>query len=633
MTTGSLTIQDNTTLVQYTAVGESSFVFNFPILAASELKVSRNQVLKTYGTDYSITGIGDDGGGSITLLAGPSTPGDVWTLWQDMPIERLTGFSAGAATILGAALNAEFAARLRVEQQLRREIRNALRIPPDDPVSGQDMVLPSKALRAGKYQAYDALGKPIASSGTGNDSALRSDLAISTAGGDGSRLSGYRRNAVGTVARSVGAKLDDLVMLSDWGTTQVALQAAADYCFTNGAYLIGTNNLTVTLTSTLTLKCKGDLSMMTVQGNSANFTPMVRVGETAAAVLLLNGELRLPRVVNSAKVVGAGWATFQVGVDLANLYQAEIFIPEILGFDTGLWLGGFVEGCVHNDVHVLILNNNKRGVRIGGKATTGWANQNNLRLDRCFMNTAEGVAVAGTRHLWFAPFNVALNDVSWPNGNTVTGASVEGDGPEYLVELAGNNQVLENCRFEATVPRVLQTGHAAATKTYENLILGGYGSISIVFSSAGIVQTTSVINPRKSSLTGDDVVMNLQNVGGSALPQLQGFDAAAGSTLNKDSAATDWNYRLSAQKLSGKGRLDVAAKVELDFVNGLATAGELRATSNATAVAAGQISIGKNTQTTVGAAGGASALPATPTGYLRFFLGATEFVVPYYARV
>lgn len=39
-----------------------------------------------------------------------------------------------------------------------------------------------------------------------------------------------------------------------------------------------------------------------------------------------------------------------------------------------------------------------------------------------------------------------------------------------------------------------------------------------------------------------------------------------------------------------------------------------------------------NSQTTVGAAGGASALPATPTGYIPIKVAGTEFVVPYYAK-
>lgn len=38
-----------------------------------------------------------------------------------------------------------------------------------------------------------------------------------------------------------------------------------------------------------------------------------------------------------------------------------------------------------------------------------------------------------------------------------------------------------------------------------------------------------------------------------------------------------------------------------------------------------------STQSTVGSAGGASALPATPTGYLTIMLGTTPVVIPYYA--
>ncbi len=47
---------------------------------------------------------------------------------------------------------------------------------------------------------------------------------------------------------------------------------------------------------------------------------------------------------------------------------------------------------------------------------------------------------------------------------------------------------------------------------------------------------------------------------------------------------------------------------------------------------AGPVRIDFTTQATVGAAGGASALPATPTGYFQLYIGETEFVVPYYAK-
>lgn len=54
-------------------------------------------------------------------------------------------------------------------------------------------------------------------------------------------------------------------------------------------------------------------------------------------------------------------------------------------------------------------------------------------------------------------------------------------------------------------------------------------------------------------------------------------------------------------------------------------------TTAAPTVGAGQVGLGATVQTTVGAAGGASALPATPTGYLIINVAGTNRVVPYYA--
>lgn len=51
------------------------------------------------------------------------------------------------------------------------------------------------------------------------------------------------------------------------------------------------------------------------------------------------------------------------------------------------------------------------------------------------------------------------------------------------------------------------------------------------------------------------------------------------------------------------------------------------------AVAVGHLGLGSEQQTTVGSAGGASALPATPLGYLMLYKGATKIAVPYYPAV
>lgn len=59
--------------------------------------------------------------------------------------------------------------------------------------------------------------------------------------------------------------------------------------------------------------------------------------------------------------------------------------------------------------------------------------------------------------------------------------------------------------------------------------------------------------------------------------------------------------------------------------------GDVRVTLTSPIIVGEMYFLSPETQTTVGAAGGASALPATPTGYLKLVLGTTEYVVPFYA--
>lgn len=187
MTTANLSVDDNEAVIQYTSTGETAFTFPFPILAADELRVSVDQVDKTNGTDYTVSGVGDEGGGSVTFMAA-TTAGELITIWLDMDIQRLTGFSAGASTILPKALNDELARAVRVEQMLRRDLRRALRLAPDDPNAGQDMEIPTSTDRAGKVLGFTAAGKPtVLDVASSEDTSLRADLA-STAAAKGYQL-------------------------------------------------------------------------------------------------------------------------------------------------------------------------------------------------------------------------------------------------------------------------------------------------------------------------------------------------------------------------------------------------------------------------------------------------------------
>jgi len=86
----------------------------------------------------------------------------------------------------------------------------------------------------GKYLAFDAEGNPVAASGTGADSGLRSDLAAS----GGAALTGFLQSGTGAVARSVQSKARDIVSPEDFGAVGDAVIAADDFTPTT----LGTND-------------------------------------------------------------------------------------------------------------------------------------------------------------------------------------------------------------------------------------------------------------------------------------------------------------------------------------------------------------------------------------------------------
>jgi len=181
MTTANLSISDTDPVIQHTSTGETAFTFPFPILDTDELKVSIDQVDQTYGTDFTISGVGEDSGGTVTFTSA-TTSGELITIWRDTPIERLTGFSGGAATILPAALNDEFAAIFRMLLERERDQGRALQLAIDDPQAGQDMVIPTQTTRAGKVLGFTAGGVPTVLDVTSSeDTSLRADLAANDA--------------------------------------------------------------------------------------------------------------------------------------------------------------------------------------------------------------------------------------------------------------------------------------------------------------------------------------------------------------------------------------------------------------------------------------------------------------------
>lgn len=161
-----MALSNTTKRSQYTAAGETTFVYGFVILDEGDIEVITTDTLgvsttHTLGADYSVTGVGAASGGTVVFSVAP-TAGHTVTLRRAMsltqPVDLVTqgGFSAD---VVEEALD-----RLTmIGQQLEELLDRTLRTPPGDANAYTEF--PSEVDRASKYLAFDGDGKPIASGG------------------------------------------------------------------------------------------------------------------------------------------------------------------------------------------------------------------------------------------------------------------------------------------------------------------------------------------------------------------------------------------------------------------------------------------------------------------------------------
>lgn len=193
-------ISDQTLVNSYTGNGSTVvFAYTFKIFAQTDLKVTVDGVLKTLTTDYSVSGVGASGGGSITFVTAPAN-GLTVILYRSMTCERTQDYIENG-DLKADTLDADLDRAIALTQELKRERVRSIKGPIEDTtdLSFTD----TAASRVNKVLAFDASGLPKPKSVTDISSVYTSiGAGLQLASGD---LSVIRPVLVGTAGGTVDA--------------------------------------------------------------------------------------------------------------------------------------------------------------------------------------------------------------------------------------------------------------------------------------------------------------------------------------------------------------------------------------------------------------------------------------------
>jgi hypothetical protein len=153
------TIPTNDRVERFTATaGQVAFPFDFPVFAETDLRVLRLragvETLLTRATDYTVTGAGQQAGGTVTLTAGAQA-GDIIVIRSGQPVARTTQFYDGGP-LPAAAINAELNRLFVVLQQFAADAALTMRAAESDASPGR---LPPQAARIGRLLGFDGAGQ------------------------------------------------------------------------------------------------------------------------------------------------------------------------------------------------------------------------------------------------------------------------------------------------------------------------------------------------------------------------------------------------------------------------------------------------------------------------------------------
>ncbi len=134
------------------SAGQTQFSFPYVFWDDDDLIVRVNGVVQVLGTDYTVTGEMQSGGGEVVLTTKACNA--VVEIWRDTPVEKLTGFPI-AGPLSTKALNNELSRQVAIDQDTEHKVDRAIKKPRFDQAS---MDLEDKDTRKNKLLGFDNKG-------------------------------------------------------------------------------------------------------------------------------------------------------------------------------------------------------------------------------------------------------------------------------------------------------------------------------------------------------------------------------------------------------------------------------------------------------------------------------------------
>jgi hypothetical protein len=154
------------------------FPYTFEIASENDIEVLVNLTVQTLTTDYTVDGVGNSGGGTITFVTAPAN-GTTVTRLRKQPASQLSTYTANEAFPHTRVEN-DFDKLWMAIQQLREQVSRAVSAPKSDAAIS---ALPIVSQRASKYSAFDSSGNPIAV-----DATSASGTTVTASGSTAARL-------------------------------------------------------------------------------------------------------------------------------------------------------------------------------------------------------------------------------------------------------------------------------------------------------------------------------------------------------------------------------------------------------------------------------------------------------------